>query len=134
MAWRISEAGYTQKLNEGDYRLDQVYIKKKRFSSSRNTVPYWPWNKDTYNHSRLFVICQVIENVNKLFDGMLTVDFSDHQVLDYFESHPKENVEKLLKEYFQGKTILVEDPFDTDDSKSRLINSRRVCLPPWGTL
>lgn len=75
MAWRISEAGYTQKLNEGDYRLDQVYIKKKRFSSSHNTVPYWPWNKDTYNHSRLFVICQVIENVNKLFDGMLTVDF-----------------------------------------------------------
>ena len=85
-----------KKLNEGDYRLDQVYIKKKRFSSSHNTVPYWPWNKDTYNHSRLFVICQVIENVNKLFDGMLTVDFSDHQVLDYFESHPKENVERIL--------------------------------------
>lgn len=40
-----------KKLNEGDYRLDQVYIKKKRFSSSHNTVPYWPWNKDTYNHS-----------------------------------------------------------------------------------
>lgn len=45
--------------------------------------------------------------MNQLFDGMLlSVDFSDHQVLDYFESHPKKDVEKLLKEYFLGKTIL----------------------------
>ena len=123
-----------KKLNEGDYRLDQVYIKKKRFSSSHNTVPYWPWNKDTYNHSRLFVICQVIENVNKLFDGMLTVDFSDHQVLDYFESHPKENVEKLLKEYFQGKTILVEDPFGTDDSKKQVDQFKASVLATMGNV
>lgn len=123
-----------KKLNEGDYRLDQVYIKKKRFSSSHNTVPYWPWNKDTYNHSRLFVICQVIENVNKLFDGMLTVDFSDHQVLDYFESHPKENVEKLLKEYFQGKTILVEDPFGTDDSKKQVDQFKASVLAAMGNV
>ena len=109
-----------RKLNEGDYNLDQLYIKKKRFSSTHNSVPYWPWNKDRYNHSRLFVICQVVENVNKLFEGMLSVDFSDHQVLDYFESHPKKDVEKLLKEYFQGKTILVEDPFGTDDSKKQV--------------
>ena len=109
-----------RKLNEGDYNLDQLYIKKKRFSSTHNSVPYWPWNKDRYNHGRLFVICQVVENVNKLFDGMLSVDFSDHQVLDYFESHPKKDVEKLLKEYFQGKTILVEDPFGTDDSKKQV--------------
>ena len=109
-----------KKLNEGDYNLDQLYIKKKRFSSTHNSVPYWPWNKDRYNHSRLFVICQVVENVNQLFDGMLSVDFSDHQVLDYFESHPKKDVEKLLKEYFQGKTILVEDPFGTDDSKKQV--------------
>lgn len=123
-----------KKLNEGDYRLDQVYIKKKRFSSSHNTIPYWPWNKDTYNHSRLFVICQVIENVNKLFDGMLTVDFSDHQVLDYFESHPKENVEKLLKEYFQGKTILVEDPFGTDDSKKQVDQFKASVLATMGNV
>lgn len=123
-----------KKLNEGDYRLDQVYIKKKRFSSSHNTVPYWPWNKDTYNHSRLFVICQVIENVNKLFDGMLTVDFSDHQVLDYLESHPKENVEKLLKEYFQGKTILVEDPFGTDDSKKQVDQFKASVLATMGNV
>lgn len=109
-----------RKLNEGDYNLDQLYIKKKRFSSTHNSVPYWPWNKDRYNHSRLFVICQVVENVNQLFDGMLSVDFSDHQVLDYFESHPKKDVEKLLKEYFLGKTILVEDPFGTDDSKKQV--------------
>ena len=109
-----------RKLNEGDYNLDQLYIKKKRFSSTHNSVPYWPWNKDRYNHSRLFVICQVVENVNQLFDGMLSVDFSDHQVLDYFESHPKKDVEKLLKEYFQGKTILVEDPFGTDDSEKQV--------------
>lgn len=109
-----------RKLNEGDYNLDQLYIKKKRFSSTHNSVPYWPWNKDRYNHSRLFVICQVVENVNKLFKGMLSVDFSDHQVLDYFESHPKKDVEKLLKEYFQGKTILVEDPFGTNDSKKQV--------------
>ena len=109
-----------RKLNEGDYNLDQLYIKKKRFSSTHNSVPYWPWNKDRYNHSRLFVICQVVENVNKLFEGMLSVDFSVHQVLDYFESHPKKDVEKLLKEYFQGKIILVEDPFGTDDSEKQV--------------
>lgn len=109
-----------KKLNEGDHNLEQLYIKKKQFSSTHNSVPYWPWNKDRYNHSRLFVICQVVENVNKIFDGMLSVDFSDHQVLDYFESHPKKDVEKLLKEYFQRKTILVEDPFGTDDSKKQI--------------
>lgn len=109
-----------KKLNEGDYQLDLLYIKKKRFSSSHNTVPYWPWNKDKYNHSRLFVICQVVENVNQLFDGMLSVDFSDHTIQDYFESHPKGDMLTLLKDYFQGKTIMVEDPFGTDDSKKQV--------------
>ena len=109
-----------KKLNEGDYDLDKLYIKKKRFSSTHNIVPYWPWNKEKYNHSRLFVICQVVENVNKLFDGMLSVDFTDNQVVDYFESHPKEDMLNLLAEYFQGKTIMVEDPFNTEDSKEQI--------------
>lgn len=109
-----------KRLNEGDYDLDKLYIKKKRFSSTHNIVPYWPWNKDKYNHSRLFVICQVVENVNQLFDGVLSVDFTDNHIVDYFESHPKDDMLSLLGGYFQDKTIMVEDPFNTEDSKEQI--------------
>lgn len=105
---------------EGGTDMDKLYIKKKRFSSTHNVVPYWPWNKEKYNHSKLFVLCQIVENVNELFDGMLSVDFTDNKVVDYFESHPKKDMEDLLKEHFQGKTILVDDPFKTSDSKEQI--------------
>ena len=54
--------------------------------------------------------------------------------MDYFESHPKENVEKLLKEYFQGKTILVEDPFGTDDSKKQVDQFKASVLATMGNV
>lgn len=119
-------------VNDGGPDLDKLFIKKKRFSSTHNIVPYWPWNKEKYNHSRLFVLCQVVENVNQLFDGMLSVDFTDNLVVDYFESHPKDDMLDMLGDYFQGKTIMVEDPFLTADSTEQIAQLKASVKEAFG--
>lgn len=105
--------------NATSYKLDELYILKKRLKSSRNIVPYWPWKKDRYNHGKLFVIWQVIESVNNDFNGLVNIDFTDYAVLDYEEFHPEKGILSLLKEYFQGKKILIEDPFNDHFSKKQ---------------
>lgn len=101
------------------YKLDELYISGKRFKLSHNIVPYWSWRKDRYNHGKLFVIWQIIESVNNNFNGLVNIDFTDYDVLDYEEFHPEKGILSLLKEYFQGKKILIEDPFNDCSSKKQ---------------
>ena len=103
------------------YKLSELYIKGKRFKSSHNLVPYWPWKADKYNHGKLFVIWQVVESVNEAFKGTINIDFTDYKVEDYTEFRPKDqNLTLLLKEYFAGKKIFVEDPFGSAASKKQI--------------
>lgn len=102
------------------YKLEELYIAGKRFKSTHNIVPYWPWKKDRYNHGKLFVIWQIVESVNDDFCGLVNIDFTDNKVLDYEEFHPEKEMLSLLKEYFQGKKILIEDPFNDSSSKKQI--------------
>ncbi len=108
--------------NEGSmpYKLDELYISGKRFKATHNVVPYWAWRKDRYNHGKLFVIWQIMESVNNDFNGLVYIDFTDYAVLDYEEFRPKKDILSLLKEYFQGKKILIENSFNDGSSKRQI--------------
>jgi len=102
---------------DGDYNLKELYVQKKRFSDNKNNVPYWPYNKENYTHGKLFVIWQVVQSVNKDFDGLLEIDFCDFDVLHYDECRTGGDMLSFLKDYLSGRTIHIEDPFDTAASQ-----------------
>jgi hypothetical protein len=102
---------------DGDYNLKELYVQKKRFSDNKNNVPYWPYNKENYTHGKLFVIWQIVQSVNKDYDGLVEIDFCDFDVLHYDECRTGSDMLSFLKEYLSGRTIHVEDPFGTAASK-----------------
>lgn len=106
-----------RKLKNENLRLEELYIKSKRFSDSHNIVPYWPYNPDNYSHGRLAAIFQVMERANERFASFLQMDFSDHQVIKYDEYRSEKQTIDFLQQYFEGRTIIVEDPFATGLSK-----------------
>lgn len=113
-----------KEVNEAKLKLDRLFIQGKRFKSTHNIVPYWPWSVEKYNHGRLFVLCQVMENVNQKYAGLLRLDFTSYPAFGYDEYRPKEDILNLLKEYFDGKSIYIEDPVGSDDSKKQAKNLR----------
>lgn len=106
---------------DGDYNLKELYILKKRFSDNKNNVPYWPYNKENYTHGKLFVLWQVVKAVNEDFNELVEIDFCDFQVLHYDECKTGDDMFSLLKVYFSGKTIYIEDPFGTLVSKELIL-------------
>ena len=102
---------------DGDFNLKELYVQKKRFSDNKNNVPYWPYNKENYTHGKLFAIWQVVESVNEDFDGLVEVDFCDFEVLHYDECKTGDDMLSFLKEHLSGKSIYIEDPFDTSASR-----------------
>jgi hypothetical protein len=102
---------------DGDYNLKELYVQKKRFSDNKNNVPYWPYNKENYTHGKLFVIWQVVQSVNKDFDGLVEIDFCDFDILHYDECRTGGDMLSFLKDYLSGRTIHIEDPFGTAASK-----------------
>ena len=105
---------------DGDYDLKELYVLKKRFSDNKNTVPYWPYSKDNYTHGRLFVMWQVVNSVNEDFEGIVEIDFCDFDVLHYDECKTGDDMLSFLKEYLSGKSIYIEDPFGTVESKEMI--------------
>ena len=106
---------------DGDYNLKELYILKKRFSDNKNNVPYWPYNKENYTHGKLFVLWQVVNSVNEDFKGLLEISFCDFQVLHYDECKTGDDMLSLLRQYFSGKTIYIDDPFGTVASKELIL-------------
>lgn len=106
---------------DGDYNLKELYILKKRFSDNKNNVPYWPYNKENYTHGKLFVLWQVVNSVNEDFKGLLEIGFCDFQVLHYDECKTGDDMLSLLRQYFSGKTIYIDDPFGTVASKELIL-------------
>ena len=102
---------------DGDYNLKELYVQKKRFSDNKNNVPYWPYNKENYTHGKLFVIWQIVQSVNKDYDGLVEIDFCDFDVLHYDECRTGSDMLSFLIEYLSGRTIHIEDPFGTAASK-----------------
>ncbi len=101
-----------RKINLADY-----FIQKKRFADNRNLVNYWPYNTDNHIHGKLFAISQVIESVNEKYTGILSLIFKDNEVCRYDEYKSKDDMLEILCQYMDGKTIVIEDPFHTIESK-----------------
>ncbi|MBR6368293.1 MAG: hypothetical protein IKR89_08035 [Bacteroidaceae bacterium] len=105
-------------VKKGEYDLQKLFIKKKNFNDNKNLVPYWPYNVDDYAHGKLYVIWQIVESVNDLFNGVIEINFSDYQVIHYDECKTKDRILELVLEYLSGKSISFEDPFGTNGSKA----------------
>ncbi len=98
--------------------LDKLYIMKKYLSNkNRNLVPYWPYNSEDYTHGKLFAITQVVDSVNELYEGLLSINFTDFQVVHYDEYKSKNDTLKYIEEYFQGKSLFIENPFGNKAQK-----------------
>lgn len=102
----------------GDKELESLFVRGKRYGKSHNSVLYWPWKTATYNHGKLFVLRQVVDHVNGRYDGLLHLSFTDYDVLDYREYHTKDAVLALMGDYFDGRSIHIDDPFGTEASFS----------------
>ena len=101
-----------------DYKLQDLYIRKKHFADNKNNVPYWPYNPESYTHGKLFVIWQVVNTVNEDFNGILNISFSDFNVIHYDECKSGNEMLSFMQSYLDRKRIYVEDPFNTNYSKN----------------
>lgn len=104
-------------IDEGKTDLSDYFIQKKRFADNHNLVNYWPYNTDNHIHGKLFAISQVMESVNERYSGMLSISFKDNEVCKYDEYKSKDDMLEAMCKYMDGKTIVVEDPFHTMESK-----------------
>lgn len=100
-----------KKMKKTEIKLDELFIPKKRFSDNKNVVPYWPYNQEDYAHGKLFALTQIVESVNKKFDGLLSFDFTDFQVEYYDEYKTDKDTLKYIKDYFLNKSIFIDNPF-----------------------
>lgn len=105
-------------VKEGEFNLNELYIKKKRFDDNKNNVPYWPYNQENYSHGKLFVIWQIVQLVNNHFKGIVTISFCDFNVLHYDECKSGKGMLLFMQNYLDGKTIFIDDPFKSEYSRS----------------
>lgn len=102
---------------DGDYNLKEVFVLKKRFSDNKNTVPYWPYNKENYTHGKLYVLWQVVNSVNENFKGIIEIEFCDKDIILYDECRTGNEMLSFMQEYLSGKSIYIEDPFNVAATK-----------------
>lgn len=108
-------------LKDSELKIEELYIKKKKFSEKHNIVPYWPYNPENYTHGKLFAISQVVESVNKKYKEVLSVDFEDFDLMHFDQYKPEREMQASLQEYFNGKSVSFEDPFNTEESKELIV-------------
>ena len=104
-------------INIDEADLDEFFIQGKRFSSTHNLVNYWPYDKSKFNHGRLFALKQVVDSVNELFKDLLQLSFHQIKDFEYEEYRSTKDATSLLKNYMNGRSIYIEDPFKTEDSQ-----------------
>lgn len=102
------------------YDPDELFVIGKRFRDTRNSVPYWPYNKDNYTHGRLFALWQVVKLVNEKYAGLVRIDFSEFPVAYYTDYKSGKDALALLAEYMSGKRLYFIDEFNTPDSQSKI--------------
>lgn len=106
-----------KKIKTKEINLQDFYIQKKRFADKHNIVPYWPYAPEDYIHGRLFALAQVVDSVNRKFDTLIRIEFTDYNVLLYDEYKPEKEMLSFLTKYLAGKRIYIEDPFKSAASK-----------------
>ncbi len=105
-------------MKEKDIKLEELYIKKKKFSDKHNIIPYWPYNPKDYTHGKLFAISQVVESVNSRYKDVLSIDFEDFDVMHYDQYKSEKAMLDSIKEYFSGRSISFEDAFNIKESQN----------------
>ena len=114
-----------KKMNKSEIKLDELFIKKTHSSENKNVVPYWPYNQDDYPHGKLFALTQIVESVNKKFDNLLSLNFTDFQVEYYDEYKTDKDTIQYLEDYFQDKSLFIENPFG-DEAKELIVEIKRI--------
>ena len=105
-------------LKDKDLKVEELYIKKKKFGDKHNIVPYWPYNPENYTHGKLFAISQVVESVNNKYKEVIKIDFVDSELFHFDQYRPEKDILASIKTYFTNRNISFEDPFGTTESKA----------------
>lgn len=119
-------------LKDRDLKIEELYIKKKKFSDKHNIVPYWPYNPENYTHGKLFAIAQIVESVNKKYKEVLSIDFEHFDLMHFDQYKSEREMLASLQEYFKGKSISFEDPFNTEESKELIATMEHEFLQVVG--
>ncbi len=104
-------------MKDSELKLDELYIRKKKFAKKHNIVPYWPYDPENYTHGRLFATTQVMESVNDTYKAILNIEFEDFDIIHFDQYKPEKEMLASIQEYFKGKSISFEDPFGSEESK-----------------
>lgn len=113
---------------QSDIDIEDYLIKGKLVKGTKNSVPYWPYKGEDYPHGKLFVIKQVVESVNKNFDGLVHLGFKSFKLDYYYESETSSDTESFIKDYLSGKTIYFEDKINIDSSKEHVDALKELML------
>lgn len=108
-------------INLRNVDTNELYVQKKRFNKNKNLVKFWPFKKEMYTHGKLFAIWQVLESVNKDFDSILEISFSDFKLFHYDECKPGKEMLAFMQDYLHNKTVRFVNPFK-DKGSLRLID------------
>lgn len=104
-------------LKDSEINLENLYIKHKKFSDNHNIVPFWPYNPENYTHGKLFAIAQVMSSVNEKYRNLIKIEFVDFETLHFDQCQSKKAMLACIMNYFKGRKISFEDPFDSEASK-----------------
>ena len=110
---------------DADLKLDKLYINKKKFRNTHNIVNYWPYKPEDYTHGKLYATSQVVESVNEKYEGILSIEFKDYNVLRFEQFKSEKDMLSLIQNYFNGRSISFEDPFGVDASKDLVSRMRK---------
>jgi len=111
-----------KKIKDRDLDIGSLFIKKKRYSKKKNSIPYWPYSQDRYSHGRLFAISQVLESVNEKFSPLLEISFTDYKIEHYEARKTGTDTEKFLKGYLSGRKIFFDDSYNNEESRKLIEN------------
>ena len=106
-------------LKDKDLKVEELYIKKKKFGDKHNIIPYWPYNPENYTHGKLFAISQVVESVNNKYKDVIKIDFVDSELSHFDQYRPEKDMLASIQTYFTNRSI----SFDLD-KKSLTLRTR----------
>lgn len=110
-----------------ELELEKYYIKKKMDEESKNQVPHWPYDPEKYVHGKLYVMWETVRQVNAIFEGMLRLRFNEVTDYEYDEYASEKQMKNYLTSYLSGRTIRINDPFDTARSRYLIEELIRKC-------
>lgn len=101
---------------ETQFNSDNYFIPKAKWADNKNTIPYWPYNKDKYLNGKLFILSEILKSVNDKFAGMLSIAFREHKVVTDDNYSSRKATESLLAKELHSKKIYFDNDFKDSGS------------------